>query len=141
MTSGLALLFVVGITLATRGDATACTLDGKATAFADGSRAVLTGGSYTPAAGSVWAPFRFTRSYRVHASLTLTEDRGALRRALPSQALGHAWRWDFGDGAHAVGWTVTHRYARPGAYRITLSSYYPSWRRYFQFDSVHITVK
>lgn len=123
-----------------RGVAAACTLDGKATALADGRRAVLTSAAYTPAAGRVWAPFRFALTYRARVTITLTEDRQALQRALPPEALGHPWRWDLGDGARAAGWTVAHRYARPGVYRIAVWYYYPSWRRYFQFDSVRITI-
>ncbi|MBN1208564.1 MAG: PKD domain-containing protein [Myxococcaceae bacterium] len=32
-----------------------------------------------------------------------------------------AWRWDFGDGARAEGVNVTHAYAAPGAYQVTLT--------------------
>ena len=140
LVAGLALSSALVATLTTSRPATACTLDGKATAFADGSRAVLTSGSYTPAAGRIWAPFRFAPIYHARTAITLSEDRRALQRALPPEGLGRAWRWDLGDGARAVGWTVTHRYAHPGAYRITVSSYYPSWHQYFQFDSVRIMI-
>ena len=36
--------------------------------------------------------------------------------------VGVAWRaWDFGDGGTATGASPTHRYARPGAFVITLT--------------------
>lgn len=43
-----------------------------------------------------------------------------LRVALRAPAAG-AWRWRFGDGQEAAGETVTHRFERPGVYRIEAS--------------------
>ena len=74
-----------------------------------------------------------------HASLQ-TEDRAQLRQALPSDSLRHTLRWEFGDGTHALGWAITHRYARAGTYRITVHAYYSSWHQYFPFDNVRISI-
>ena len=118
----------------------ACTIDGKPTAFADGSRAMLSQVKLTVATARTWAPFSFRSQYHAHEAIRLTEDRAQLRRVLPSDTMERAWRWDFGDGTHATGWTVTHRYAHPGAYRITVRAYYPTFQQYFSFDTVRITI-
>lgn len=122
--------------------AVACTIDGKATAFANHKLAVLTRGKLTTASVPTWAPFSFPGRYRAGATITLTEDQAQLRRVLPPEATTthRAWRWEFGDGTHATGWTVSHRYAHPGTYRISVDAYYPSWHQYFSFDLVRIVV-
>lgn len=118
----------------------ACTIDGKATAAADGHRAVRTTLRLTVTTARTWAPFVFRGRYQTAAPIRFTEDRAQLRRVLPSEAIGHGWRWTFGDGTHADGWTVTHRYARPGPFRITVEAYYPSWHRYLAFDTIRIVI-
>ena len=128
------------ITLMVAQTAQACTIDGKATAFADGSRAVVSRLKLTVATARTWAPFSFRSPYHAHAAIRLTEDRAQLRRVLPSDAMHQAWRWDFGDRTHATGWTVAHRYAHPGIYRITVSAYYPDFHQYFTMDTVRITI-
>src|SRR3954451_21844149 len=84
----------------------ACTLDGKPTAVADGSRAVLSHVKLTVATARTWAPFSFRNQYHAHVNIRLTEDRAQLRGVLPSGAMQRAWQWDFGDRTHAAGWTV-----------------------------------
>ena len=88
----------------------------------------------------IWAPFSFRSPYHAHAAIRLTEDRAQLRRVLPSDAMHQAWRWDFGDRTHATGWTVAHRYAHPGTYRITVSAYYPVFHQYFTMDTVRVRI-
>ena len=87
-----------------------------------------------------WALFSFPGRYRARTLIRFTEDRAQLRRALPADALRHNWRWDFGDGTHAPGWAVTHRYAHAGLYRITVQAYYSTLHRYFPFDKVRISI-
>jgi hypothetical protein len=70
----------------------------------------------------------------------LAEDRTPLRAVLPPEALERAWLWRFGDGTHTVGWTVAHRYAHAGRYRIAVAAYYPTWHAYVDFDSVRIVI-
>jgi chitodextrinase len=119
----------------------ACTIDGKPTAYADGSRAVLSHVKLTVATARTWAPFSFHSAYHARTAIRLTEDRAQLRGVLqPDDAMQRAWSWEFGDGTHATGWTVTHRYAHPGAYRITVSAYYPTFHQYISFDKVRITI-
>ena len=50
------------------------------------------------------------------------------------------WTWQFGDGATAVGWTVTHAYARPGRWRIAVEAYWPPTKQWIAFDQVTIVV-
>jgi hypothetical protein len=135
-----ALALVTTITLTAPRAAHACTIDGQPTAFADGSRAVPSHVKLTVTSARTWAPFSFRSPYHAHAAIRLTEDRAQLRRVLPSDAMHQAWRWDFGDRTHARGWTVAHRYAHPGTYRITVSAYYPDFHQYFTMDTVRITI-
>src|SRR5436190_588872 len=83
-------------------------------AFADGNRAVLSHVTFTLKAARTWALFSFPGRYRARALIRLTEDRAQLRQALPPDSLRHTLRWEFGDGTHAPGWAVTHRYAHAG---------------------------
>jgi PKD domain len=135
-----ALALAATVALTAPQTAQSCTIDGKPTAFADGSRAVVSHLELTVATARTWAPFSFRSPYHAHAAIRLTEDRAQLRRVLPSDAMHQAWRWDFGDRTHATGWTVAHRYAHPGTYRITVSAYYPTFHQYFTMDTVRITI-
>ena len=137
---GGALIVLSAIALTAPPTAGACTIDGKPTALANGSRAVLSHVTFTLGTARTWALFSFPGRYRAHALIRFTEDRGQLRYALPADALRHTVRWDFGDGTHAVGWAVTHRYAHAGIYRITMNAYYSIWHRYFPFDNVRISI-
>src|ERR687885_834252 len=107
----------------------ACTIDGQPTAFANGSRAVLSHVTFTLKTARTWAPFSFPSRYHARTPIRFTEDRALLRRVLPADALRHTWRWDFGDGTHELGWAVTHRYAHAGLYRITVQAYYSTLHR------------
>jgi PKD domain len=118
----------------------ACTIDGQPTAFANGSRAVLSHVTFTLKTARTWAPFSFPSRYHARTPIRFTEDRGQLRHALPPDSLRHTVRWDFGDGTHAFGWAVTHRYAHAGIYRVTVQAYYSTWHRYFPFDNVRISI-
>lgn len=127
------------------GVASACTIDGKATAYVDGRRAARTPLITKPlpaSAARTWAMFTFNGRYRAGTALRLMEDRAQLKSALSAQTLSAAksWRWDFGDGSHASGWAVTHKYTHPGTYRITVAAYYSAWHKYFAFDAIHIVV-
>jgi chitodextrinase len=134
-------LTLAAIALTTPQPMQACTIDGKPTAFADGSRAVVSHVQLTVATARTWAPFSFRSAYHARAAIRFTEDRVQLRGVLqPDDAMQRAWRWEFGDGTHATGWTVTHRYAHPGAYRITVAAYYPTFHQYFTMDTVRITI-
>ncbi len=120
--------------------ASACTLDGKPTALANGRRAILTTERDTQANMRTWAPFSFPAPYHAQAAVLLTEDRGALGRVLPPQSFAHPWKWTLGDRTGAFGWTIAHRYAHPGTYRVTVAAYYPTWQEYIPFDTVRIVV-
>ena len=123
------------------GLAIALSLSGAAApAFANGARAVLSHVTFTLTTAHTWAYFSFPGRYHARMPIRFTEDRTQLRHALPTDALRHPWRWDFGDGTHALGWAVTHRYAHSGLYRITVQAYYSTWHRYFPFDNVRISI-
>lgn len=135
----ISLAVVIGLGTGTLG-ANACTIDGKATARADGQLASRTTTPYSTKAAHTWAAFAFDRTFGRSSVVTLTEDRAVLVGVLPSEATGHPWRWQFGDGTTTVGWTVHHRYVHTGTYRITVGAYYPSWKQYFPIDLIRIVV-
>ena len=118
----------------------ACTIDGQPTAFANGRRAVVSPVKLTVTTARTWAPFSFRSAYHARAAIRLTEDRAQLRRVLAPDTMQRAWRWEFGDGTHATGWTVSLRYGHAGAYRITVWAYYPTYDQYVAFDRVRITI-
>jgi hypothetical protein len=82
-----ALALVATIALTALRTAHACTIDGKPTAFADGSRAVPSHVTLTVANARMWAPFSFRSQYHAHTSIRLAEDRPQLRRVLPSDSM------------------------------------------------------
>jgi len=139
-TLSIILLAQVTILCASAPSAEACSIDGKPSAFANGERAVLTRDTFTGPTPATWSPFSFARHQPAHAAIQFAEDVTQVRRALPAAATRVAWRWEFGDSATAVGWSMTHRYARPGAYLIVVSAYYPAWHRYYAFDDVRMTI-
>jgi PKD domain len=134
------LVLMLAIALVSAHGTNACDIDGKPTAFADGNRAVLSHVTFTLKAARTWALFSFPGRYRARALIRLTEDRAQLRQALPPDSLRHTLRWEFGDGTHAPGWAVTHRYAHAGIYRLTVHAYYSTWHQYFPFDNVRISI-
>jgi hypothetical protein len=87
-----------------------------------------------------WAPFVFARSYPVRRAIVLTENRREVARSLTVAAMRRPWRWKFGDGQVAYGWTVRHTYAHPGDWRISVDAYDPGTRQWYNFDQVVITV-
>lgn len=132
---GAALAGVTAMPLA----AQACTIDGKATAFANGHLAIRT--TFTPQTMRTWALFSFPGRYRAGAMVRFSEDKASLRNVLASEAMKSPWRWEFGDGTHATGWTVTHLYAHAGIYRIFVAAYYgASSHQYGPFDSLRLVV-
>jgi hypothetical protein len=118
----------------------ACDIDGKATAFANGARAVLSHVTFTLKTARTWALFSFPGRYHARTLIRFTEDRVQLRQVLPPESLRHSLRWAFGDGTHAPGWAATHRYAHAGTYRITVNAYYSTWHQYFPFDNIRISI-
>ena len=135
------LVLMLAIALVSAHGTNACDLDGKPTAFADGNRAVLSHVRFTLKAARTWALFSFPGRYHARTPIRFTEERGQLRRALPPDSLRHTLRWDFGDGTHATGWAVTHRYTHAGLYRITVNAYYSTLHhQYFPFDNIRISI-
>lgn len=118
----------------------ACTIDGTPSALANGQRATISHDRITSTTLRTWAYFTFAGRYPTRTPIRFTEDRRSLRLVLAPAALAHALRWDFGDGTQADGWTVTHRYSQPGAYRLSIAAYDAGWHRYFPFDRVRIIV-
>jgi hypothetical protein len=137
----VALLLVAGCILGVSGPARACALDSRPSAYADGQLDRVNAQAPTTAAQlATWTAFVFARSYPVRRAIVFTEDRREVARTLVPAALRRPWRWRFGDGHTAYGWTVRHAYARPGRWRIQVDAYLPSTRQWYSFDQVTVTV-
>lgn len=87
-----------------------------------------------------WAQFIFPAQYHVGQAVRFAENRQELRQTLPPEAFGHPWRWGFGDGAMAMGYTVTHAYKRAGAYKLLVFAYYPSMHTWYELDDALVRV-
>ncbi len=111
----IALLAVILAVLFWPATARACSIDGIVSLSANGNLANLTDGAATRANIAHWAPFSFIAA-AVGDTLHLREDLGELHRTLPESAFKTPFRWSFGDGAVATGWSPSHRYSRLGAY-------------------------
>ncbi len=134
-----AILFLTIVTLAARpGAARACAIDSTASLFADGVRATLT--TAAPSDVSHWAAFSFPQAFAAGRPLQFDESRAELAHTLPPAMLDGPYRWTFGDGAATLGHVVTHRYARPGAYRLVVSGFDRGAHRWFQFDNALLRI-
>lgn len=121
--------------------ARACSLDYRPSAYANGQLDSLNPQIPTTSAQlSTYAVFVFARSYPVRRAITLSENRREVARSLTAAALRRPWRWEFGDGHTAYGWTVHHAYARAGQWRINVDAYDPGSRKWYNFDQVTITI-
>jgi hypothetical protein len=114
------------------GVAAACAIDNTASLSADGVRAQLTTESVTDP--SRWAPFTFTKAFASGSPLQIVENGADLARTLSAAERAAPFRWVLGDGTTVVGHMVTHRYARPGTYRLAVWGYDKA-RGWFQFDA------
>lgn len=140
--SGLVFaLMLAGAGLVQQPDARACMLDQQPSISADGVLAAING--RPPASASAlasWAAFVFGGHYPRGQAIALTEDRRQLALALTAAAMHRPWRWTFGDGAMADGWSVRHAYARPGRWRIGVAAYDPGSGRWYTFDQAELEV-
>jgi hypothetical protein len=131
------------LTLASLGDTAttvACGVDGIPSLSAN---AVLAQRNRVPPTGaslSHWAQFVFSSPFRVGEPVRFTENQQLLRHTLAPEAFGHPWRWRFGDGATAVGYTVTHTYKRVGTYTLIVLAYYPSTPAWYELDDALVGV-
>ena len=118
----------------------ACTIDGKPSAFANNIRAVLYQHAPTPATYAWWARFTFPRAFRVGQPIAFHESDAQVRPLLPLADLTRSWRWEFGDKTAQVGDHVTHRYQHPGTYKVSVAAYFPKYG-WEAFDSITITIR
>ena len=119
---------------------TACTIDGKPSAFANGVRAVISHEVPTPQTYASWAHFTFPRAYRVGQRIVFREDDGQVRKLLSRADLKRSWRWRLGDGTARTGDTAAHSYRRAGRYRVSVDAYFPGYG-WQAFDSIAIAIR
>jgi hypothetical protein len=140
----LALALATGLAPLVVGPASACTVDGVPSAFANKTRAVLYKGAPTTATYAYWARFAFPRAYRVGQRIAFNENDALVRPVLKQADLTRSWRWRFNDGggsAAQIGDRVAHSYRRAGKYKVAVDAYYPTYHGWLQFDSITITIR
>jgi len=122
--------------------ALACGLDGKPSMSMNGALVHLNKDIPTTQAQALrWAPFIAASHYHRGATIAMTENRIELARTLVPAAMTRPWRWQFGDGTTAYGWTVRHTYKHAGSWRVTTDAYDPAARTWDNFDQAVIVVK
>lgn len=128
-------------TRVTAGIVRACALDNVPSLTADGRLdRITTDPPTTSAQLQTYAPFSLPRSYAAGHAIVFTEIRSEVARSLLPDAMKRPWRWQFGDGGTASGWSVKHAYAHPGRHRIVVEAYWPPTKQWIAFDQVTITI-
>jgi hypothetical protein len=123
----------------------ACSLDLKPSLSANGvldvvNKQVPTSSAQLKELASL-GPFVFSAPFAPHKTITFTENRREVAQSLLPNAVRTPWRWHFGDGKVAYGWTVKHAYARKGDMRIMVDAYLPSTKKWYEFDRVTIHIR
>lgn len=112
--------------------ATACALDNRASLYTDGVPALLTASG--PHGSGPWAPFTIAQAIGAAAPVRFMEAQADLARTLPPIMRRAPYRWAFGDGTIAVGYSVMHHYAQPGWYIVTVFGFDRVARGWVAFD-------
>jgi PKD domain len=139
-----ALLLALGITGAAN-SANACSIDLKPSLSANGvldavNRAVPINSTQLKAFAAA-GPFVFSAPFAPRKTIIFAENRRDIAQSLLPDAMITPWRWHFGDGTIAYGWTVKHAYARKGDLRIQVDAYLPKTKQWYEFDRVTIHVR
>jgi hypothetical protein len=123
------------------GSAQACALDSRPSLTANGALPILN--SQVPLTSGqlmAYTPFVFRRPFAVGARISFEENRADVAKSLVPAAMKRPWRWHFGDGKTAFGWTVTHVYTRAAVLNISVDAYDPGTKQWYQFDLVRMSV-
>ncbi len=119
----------------------ACAIDNTASLFANGVQATLTTTAPASVASvSQWAHFTINTAFGRGDVVQFSEARSDLARTLSPAALAAPYRWEFGDGTATLGHTVSHRYSRPGTYRLTVYDLAAPNGRWSQFDDALVRI-
>lgn len=132
---GVALLLMFALTPSI---ASACAIDNVASLSVDGVRANVT--TNAPVNAKTWAPFTVGKAFAVDTTMVANEDQGELARSLQPSMLHHAYRWTFGDGSTVVGPVGSHRYSKPGDYRLDVFGFDARAKQWARFDSALVHV-
>ena len=119
--------------------ALACAIDSTASLSANGVRATLnnvSSSNASNASAATWAPFIIGQAFATGTPIVVAESQAELARTLTPDEVAAPYRWSFGDGGVARGHAVTHRYARPGFYRVVVFTSTGRSKTRLLFDSV-----
>jgi PKD domain len=118
----------------------ACSIDGVPSLSANNALSWQNVSQATAANQAYWAPFILPDA-APGDTLWFSENLANVALSIPSASLLTPFKWSFGDGATAMGQvssrgqTITHRYTKPGWYRIVVKYYWQSHRQWIEFDS------
>lgn len=130
--------FVLAFSLWPAGVALSCTIDNRASLFANGVQATLT--TAAPGSAGLWAPFTVEKAFASGSPVLFNELRSDLLRSLSPAIVAAPYRWVFGDHASTEGHAVSHRFSRPGLYQLVVYGYDAHTGQWIPFDKalVHI---
>ena len=132
---------LAAVALFSGGSAQACALDNVPSLTADGTLVRPTTDPPTTAAQlQTYAPVTLPHSYVAGRAMVFTEIRREVAKSLVPAVMARPWRWVFGDGTTATGWTAHHAYAHPERRRIDVEAYWPPTKQWISFDQVTITI-
>jgi hypothetical protein len=89
---------------------------------------------------ATYAPFVFPRPYPMRSIITFTENRRDVAKSLQASAMRRPWRWHFGDGAVAYGWTVKHSYKHACNIQVSVDAYDPGTKAWYLFDRAQFRI-
>jgi hypothetical protein len=135
------LVVLLAVPAGTAWHALACSIDNIPSLSANGVLARLNTTPPTKANVRWWEPFVLTQPFAGAQLVRFAENVREVRKALPAQAFSHPWKWTFGDGASATGFSATHVYRKPGRYRVLVSAYYPDYHAWYGFDGALLTLQ
>jgi hypothetical protein len=137
----LMLALLTAVLAAGAAPAYACSLDGVPSLSVNGKLPIL---NPLPALNSAqlqnYAPFIFTHTFAVHATITFSENRTEVAKTVNARDMVRPWRWRFGDGAIGYGWTVKHAYSHARQVRLSVDAYDPGTKQWYEFDRVQLRV-
>ena len=132
-------LLLTAVWLSAAGALQACSIDGVPSLSLDGRLVTFNYGQATKSNLAYWAAFSLGTT-SANKQIRLQEDITKIGKALSPKALKTPFQWTFGDGGSASGFSVRHRYQRPGWYKVNVEYYYTPQRKWVVFDSAQLHV-
>jgi hypothetical protein len=141
LSRALALVLLPAVMAVGAWPALACALNGVPSLSVNGALVVKNPAIPTNSAQlAEYTLFIVPRPVAVRSIVTFSENLRELAQSLNPWDMRRPWRWQFGDGTAAYGWTVKHAYGRAGSVRVSVDCYDPGTKQWYEFDQVRIRV-